>query len=284
MLWRVQIGHISTKLCAVIDRCFSRKRRSWSKSRPNIGHRFGLVPTYLASFHHRRRCNRRVNSPKCPGNVSLSRWTVRSAYSRKLPAYVDTNLVGTGKVSKAAIIGLADKNVWAKSADLDVSHFVHRHHTLACIQAGAVARHLRPLVTPTYAELCFCLLCTQISSDELKALATAFDDPDKVQGSGLRISNQKYFTLLINRETGEESIQLKQGVSPNSILPFQLPIYLDYIPDASFLIYVAQRRLRMQDESSGYSRCLFGADPTIRMLHHRLHSRSIPQQPGLLDP
>jgi Profilin len=85
------------------------------------------------------------------------------------------------------------------------------------MQIGSVARHLRPLVILTYAEICFRLSCTQISPDELKALATAFDDPDKVQGTGLRISEKKYFTILINKEKGEESVQLKKGVSPNSI-------------------------------------------------------------------
>lgn len=34
--------------------------------------------------------------------------------------YVDTNLVGTGKISQAAIIGLKG-GVWATSADFNVS-------------------------------------------------------------------------------------------------------------------------------------------------------------------
>lgn len=35
-------------------------------------------------------------------------------------AYVDTNLLGTGKISEAALIG-HDGNVWAKSAGIDVN-------------------------------------------------------------------------------------------------------------------------------------------------------------------
>ncbi|KAF9376076.1 hypothetical protein CPC16_000379 [Podila verticillata] len=36
-------------------------------------------------------------------------------------SYVDSNLVGTGKVSKAAIVGLTDSSTWATSAGFTVA-------------------------------------------------------------------------------------------------------------------------------------------------------------------
>jgi hypothetical protein len=41
-----------------------------------------------------------------------------------IPAYVDTNLVGSGKIAKAAILGLAG-GVWASSAGYTVRKHPH---------------------------------------------------------------------------------------------------------------------------------------------------------------
>ncbi|KAL1747154.1 profilin [Schizophyllum fasciatum] len=79
-------------------------------------------------------------------------------------AYVDTNLVATGKIAKAAILGQAG-GVWAAS--------------------------------PGYT----------LSADEQKAVLSAFNDPATVQGQGLRLAGQKFFTLSIN----ERSIYLKKA-------------------------------------------------------------------------
>ena len=76
---------------------------------------------------------------------------------------------------------------------------------------------MRPLVTPTYAEICLRLSCTQLSTEEIESLATAFSKQDTVRESGLKISGQKYFTLRLDADVG--SIQLKKQVSPNSIPP-----------------------------------------------------------------
>jgi len=80
-----------------------------------------------------------------------------------LIAYVDTNLVGSGKVAKAAIIGLQG-GVWAAS--------------------------------PNYS----------LSTQEQKEIVSAFTDPSKVQANGIRLAEQKFFTLQANTR----SIYLKR--------------------------------------------------------------------------
>ncbi|KAI0635071.1 profilin [Trametes polyzona] len=70
-------------------------------------------------------------------------------------AYVDNNLLGTGKISKAAILGQAG-GVWASS--------------------------------PGYT----------LSADEQKAIVNAFNKPDEVLASGVRLAGQKFFTLQAN--------------------------------------------------------------------------------------
>jgi len=67
-------------------------------------------------------------------------------------AYVDEQLVGTGKVTRAAIVGLAG-GVWATSSGY------------------------------------------KLSKEEEKAVISAFNDPAVTQGSGIRLSGQKFFTL-----------------------------------------------------------------------------------------
>jgi len=46
---------------------------------------------------------------------------VEQIHKMSWQSYVDTNLVGTGYITKAAIIGIDDKRVWANSATLDLS-------------------------------------------------------------------------------------------------------------------------------------------------------------------
>jgi len=78
--------------------------------------------------------------------------------------YVDSNLLGTGKVSKAAIIGLQG-GIWANS------------------------------------------LGYNLTPEEQRAIVTAFDNPEKTQGSGVRLAGQKFFTL----QSTERSIYGKKG-------------------------------------------------------------------------
>ncbi|RXW17894.1 hypothetical protein EST38_g7963 [Candolleomyces aberdarensis] len=77
--------------------------------------------------------------------------------------YVDSNLVGSGKVKRAAILG-QQGGVWATS--------------------------------PGYT----------LSPEEQKAVINAYNDLAGVQGSGLRLAGQKYFTLQAN----PRSIYLKK--------------------------------------------------------------------------
>jgi len=78
--------------------------------------------------------------------------------------YVDANLVGSGKVSSAAIVGQKG-GVWATSSGF--------------------------ALTP----------------EEQKAITAAHANPDHVQGNGLRLAGEKYFTLQAN----DRSIYLKKG-------------------------------------------------------------------------
>lgn len=92
--------------------------------------------------------------------------------------YVDTNLVGTGKVSKAAIIGLKG-GVWAASPGFTVGSL-----SLAC---------LRP---------------AQLSAEEQQAVIKGLDDPTPLQASGIYANGKKYLTLQAN----PRSIYGKSGV------------------------------------------------------------------------
>ncbi|KAF8066599.1 profilin [Lyophyllum atratum] len=77
--------------------------------------------------------------------------------------YVDTNLVGSGKVARAAIVGLQG-GIWAS--------------------------------TPGYT----------LSTAEQNALIAGFKDTAKVQASGVRLNDQKFFTL----QASERSIYGKK--------------------------------------------------------------------------
>ncbi|KAF7324696.1 Profilin [Mycena kentingensis (nom. inval.)] len=79
-------------------------------------------------------------------------------------AYVDTNLVGSGKISRAAILG-QQGGVWASSSG----------YTL--------------------------------SAEEQKAVIGAFSNLEGVQGSGLKLAGQKYFTT----KADDRSIYGKKG-------------------------------------------------------------------------
>ncbi|GJJ12912.1 hypothetical protein Clacol_007159 [Clathrus columnatus] len=70
-------------------------------------------------------------------------------------AYVDTNLLGSNKISKAAILGQKG-GVWAASAG----------YTL--------------------------------SPQEQSAILAAHTNPDATQANGIRLCNQKFFTLSVN--------------------------------------------------------------------------------------
>nr|CDI54125.1 probable PFY1-profilin [Melanopsichium pennsylvanicum 4] len=90
--------------------------------------------------------------------------------------YVDTNLVGTGKITQAAIIGLKG-GVWATSPDFNVGR----------ASMGAKA--------------------SIVSAEEQKAIIAGFDDPSGLQAGGVRANGKKFFTLGVTPKT----IYGKQG-------------------------------------------------------------------------
>jgi profilin len=73
-------------------------------------------------------------------------------------AYVDTNLVGTGKILKAAIYG-HNGQLWATSAGFNVSNL------------------------------------TKITDQEITTLVGSFTDASKIRQSGIFIAGDKYFAL-----------------------------------------------------------------------------------------
>ncbi len=88
-------------------------------------------------------------------------------------SYVDTNLVGTRKIVKAAIYG-HDKSLWATSPGFNVTFFIY----------------------------------LKVSAVEIDTLLKAFKDPSGIRASGLRASGIKYFAL----KTDERSIYGKQVI------------------------------------------------------------------------
>lgn len=91
--------------------------------------------------------------------------------------------MGSGKVSRAAILGLSG-GVWAASPGYSVS----------AIYAPYLHADLAPLL--------------QLTLDEQKAIRESFSNPDKALTSGIKLAGQKFFTLQAN----DRSVYVKKGV------------------------------------------------------------------------
>lgn len=89
-------------------------------------------------------------------------------------AYVDTNLVGTGKIAMACIIG-HDGNTWATSKGFTVRLSAARRFHVS---------HLRAWL--------------QVSPAEGKKLAGAFNDPSDIIANGIHAGGVKYLALRYN--------------------------------------------------------------------------------------
>ena len=117
--------------------------------------------------------------------MSHSPHTSRTILLSKRPvAYVDTNLVGTGKIAKAAILGQKG-GIWA-------------------FTPGYAVRAIDMSSFPSYPSIHL----SQLSSQEQKEILASYADVGKTQANGLRLAGQKFFTLQAN----ERSIYLKKGV------------------------------------------------------------------------
>lgn len=93
-------------------------------------------------------------------------------------AYVDTNLVGSGKVSKAAILG-QQGGIWAQSAGYNV-------------------RPLLPLSLRYPADRGVVWDepdDTQLSQEEQNNLIKIHSDPSNAQANGVRAQGQKFLTI-----------------------------------------------------------------------------------------
>lgn len=103
--------------------------------------------------------------------------------SPKFSAYVDTNMVGSGKIARAAILGRLG-GVWAASPGF----------TVYCLSIAATSS--------------FLTRSSQLSQAEQDALVKAFDNAVETQANGIRLMGQKYFTISV----GESIIQGKKSV------------------------------------------------------------------------
>lgn len=130
-------------------------------------------------------------------------------------AYVDTNLVGTGKVARAAIVGLQG-GVWASSSGYNVRPFSFLqstlysfwgYSTLFMIYSWSVSS---PLWKTVFAGI------QQLSPEEQKAAINAFSSPSETQAHGIKLAGQKFFTL----QADSDRVYGKKGVR------FTVPIVL----------------------------------------------------------
>ena len=135
--------------------------------------------------------------------VTMMAMTVHFGWTMNT-AYVDSNLVGTGKISRAAIIGLQG-GVWAASPGYNVR-----------------------LLIPTFSSLCkdidiafFYIL--KLTAEEQQAAIKAFANPDETQGHGVRLAGQKFFTL----QATDEHVYGKKGVrlTPPAPASFLLSVF-----------------------------------------------------------
>lgn len=111
----------------------------------------------------------------------------------KFPAYVDTNLVGSGKIAKAAILGRSG-GVWAASPDFTV------YWSLSIAATSS-----------------FLTRSSQLSQAEQDAVVKAFDNAAHTQANGIRLMGQKYLTISV----GESIIQGKKSVCSLLENPFR---------------------------------------------------------------
>jgi hypothetical protein len=106
--------------------------------------------------------------------------------SKRPVAYVDVNLVGTGKIAKAAILGQSG-GIWANTDGYNVCAINMLSFPYPSIQLS------------------------QLTSQEQKEILTSHADPEKIQAHGLLLAEKKFFTLQAN----DRSIYLKKAVCPN---------------------------------------------------------------------
>lgn len=92
-------------------------------------------------------------------------------------AYVDNNLIGTGKVSHAAILGQKG-GVWAASTGFTVS--------MELIGTSPI------IAECTIGDGCAYI---QLSTEEQNAAVQAFNNPDNTLQTGVRLAGNKYFAL-----------------------------------------------------------------------------------------
>ena len=109
-------------------------------------------------------------------------------------AYVDNNLVGTGKIHQAAILGLQG-GVWATSSGFTVGTLFTSHRLIMYLHA---------------------LPIKQISPEEQTQIINSLKTPGQAQSNGVRVSGKKYFALKVE----EDRIYGKQSVSS----PINIPV------------------------------------------------------------
>ena len=112
-------------------------------------------------------------------------------------SYVDTNLVGTGNVTSAAIVGLKG-GVWASSAGFTVSG-------RACASNPSCWHR----VPSSHGQTTDAIEVWQLSPQEITNLVKGFDDPSPLQAGGIHVNGKKYFALQANPRSiyGKQSVR-----------------------------------------------------------------------------
>lgn len=100
-------------------------------------------------------------------------------------AYVDTNLVGTGKIERAAILG-RQGGVWATSKGYNVRLISH----------SSCWSNVLDVVE-------------QITPEEQKTILASFDDIVHTEANGITLAGKKFFTLQATNEHvyGKKSVR-----------------------------------------------------------------------------
>ena len=174
---------------------------------------------------------------------------------RNRVAYVDTNLVGSGKVTRAAILGLAG-GVWASSAGYSVrlvsrlikvaARSCHINVALSIwnpriyFRNSPDGRKFHAITSTRTGDLDGYRRCGgyQLSTEEQQKAVSLFANPSQAQEHGIRLGGQKFFALSAN----ERSVYGKKAVCVLPHFPalyfkhFPLPIYMLLPPTAPSLL------------------------------------------------
>ncbi|KAL8678520.1 MAG: hypothetical protein Q9186_005128 [Xanthomendoza sp. 1 TL-2023] len=142
-------------------------------------------------------------------------------------AYVDTSLVGTGNIDKAAIFNSEGTSVWAASPGFTVCTTSRFRGRTATPTSWTAYAHAWGKKSPcTLADL----PSLQVGPAEINTVATSFadnSDVKKVQSEGFHIATEKFFTI----KSDDRSLYGKKGKEGVVAVKTQQAILVAHYPD-----------------------------------------------------